>query len=141
MFAASSFDLLKTFFLNAYELPAVFVSVYGFEDDCGVDGNPGGNGCGSQKEPQPSSVRLKVSTEISLESTGFGAQICPQLLSLPSLDSCVKREKVSSSDKSWFFHDQGLVCVHRCPGPQLEHFETWAPCSHSSMQTFLKPSL
>ena len=72
-----------------------------------------------KKSPQPSSVCLKVSKGIPLQFTGFGAQYGPQLLSLPSLDSCVKRAKVSASDKSWLFIPR--------PGTRLRPSLPWLP--------------
>ena len=131
IFVSNLFDFWMTYLLNPYEPPDVFVSVNGCQDHCGVEGNLAGIGCGSQKEPQPSSVCLKVSTGISLESTSFGAQ------NGPKFSSCFKRAKVSSSEKSWIFHDHGPGSVHRCTGSQPEHSEAWASCSHSSMQAFL----
>ena len=126
-----------TYLRNASEPPDAFVSGYDCQDDCGVE-SAGGTGCGSLKEPKPSSVCLRVSTEISLESTGFGAQNGPQLHSLPSIDSCVKRAKLSSSVKSWFVHDQGLGSVHRCPGlPKPSIPEAWASCSLLFLVGFL----
>ena len=110
-----------SYLLNTHKLPEVFASGYGCQDDCGVEGRPGGTGGGSREELPTSSVCLKVSKGTPLEFTGFGAQYGPQLVSLQSLDSYVKRAKVSSSDKSWLFHDQELGSVHRCSGSQPEH--------------------
>ena len=56
--APSSSDLWMTYLLNAYEPPDVFVSVYGCQDDCGVECNPV-RICG---ETQPSSVGCRRRT-------------------------------------------------------------------------------
>ena len=111
VFAASPFDLLRTYLLNAYDLPDVFASVYNkmiaawkvdLEERVLVHA----------VHPQPSSTCLRVSKEIPLEFTGFGAQYGPRLLSLSSLDSRVKRARTSLSEKTWLFHDQELECSH-----------------------------
>ena len=54
----------------------------------------------------------RVSTQQS-EFTGFGAKYGPHMLSLSSLDSCVKRAKISLSEKSWVSHDQELGSFQR----------------------------
>ena len=72
--------------LHDHELPEVFASGYGCQDDCGAEGRRGGTGVGSRGALQPSSILLRVSTETPLESTGFGAQYGSHRLSLSSLD-------------------------------------------------------
>ena len=100
IFVPSSLDLWMTYLLNGFDPPDVFVSVHGCQDDCIVEGNPGGTDCG-----------LRVSMAKSLEPTGFEAQNGPHLL---------KWAKVSSSGKSRLFHDQEQGSVQRCPGSQSE---------------------
>ena len=83
---------------------------------------------GQRGAPQPSSVCLRVSKERPPEFTGFGTQYGPRLLSLSSLDSCVKRVKTSLSDKPWLSHDQELGTL------QPEYSEACGPswnCRHT----------
>ena len=46
----------RTYLLNASELPEVFASENGCQDDCGVKGRSGGTGVGSRGAPQQSSL-------------------------------------------------------------------------------------
>ena len=49
-----------SYVMHGHELLEVFASGYGCQDDCGVEGRPGGTSGGSRDAPQPSSTCLNV---------------------------------------------------------------------------------
>ena len=76
--------MLLFIFLKAHKLLEAFASGYGCQDDCSVEGRPGGTGGDSRDASRPSSTRLKVTEGTQSEFTGFGAQYGPHTLSLSS---------------------------------------------------------